>query len=107
MWSSIARKIKEASASINWTTATEGKFYQSTNISQLTSNCFSYRTAQRLIEKYPAGQVITVYHNPDNPQEAILRTGPIMTKLFIPRFFMAIAIFLWAIYYLSVLYSKH
>lgn len=39
--------------------------------------------AQDVAEKYPSGQKITVYYDPDDPQYAILETGFTWSSLFI------------------------
>lgn len=39
--------------------------------------------AQKVVARYPSGQKVTVYYNPDEPQYAILETGFTWNSLFI------------------------
>lgn len=38
------------------------------------ANQFDYRTAQKVVARYPAGAQVQVHYNPDKPTEAVLET---------------------------------
>jgi hypothetical protein len=61
----------------------DGQPYTSSRIAFGNASGGRKSFAQDVVEKYPSGQKITVYYDPDDPQYAILETGFTWNSIFI------------------------
>jgi|TARA_Y100000310_G_C20564064_1_gene754556 hypothetical protein len=63
-----------------------GTSYSGHSIYYSDQALLSFEAAQRLVDRFPTGEVTTVYYNPGNPEETVLLPGPspLMWMLFAP-----------------------
>ncbi len=83
---------------IEYEYSVNGKKYKSDRIflSKLESD---YSTVKKIVDKFPVGKKITIYYNPFNPEEAILKRN-YHTGMFIQTlvFFGMLSVFLYTLF---------
>ncbi len=77
-------------ANVRYRYAVNGVQYHSGRVSLGDSSTSSAADKRAIAERYPVGSQVTVYYDPDQPQDALLEVGPVLIT-YIPLVFGLLA----------------
>jgi len=64
----------------------DGKTYNGNRVAYGNVSTSSPSRARRIVDRYPEGKEISVYYQPDDPEECLLEPGMKLQTLFLPGF---------------------